>query len=74
MPSLPRKRESRKLREKGLRRQENTLLRREGGRAAGRADELLEVGNMDGLATWKQILRAVDDLLAKERPEGAAVH
>ncbi len=38
-----------------------------------RADELLEAGDMDGLATWKRILRAVDELLAKERPKGTAV-
>jgi len=43
-------------------------------RAAQRADELLEAGDMDGLAVWKRILRTVDELLAKERPEGAAVH
>jgi len=42
--------------------------------AALRADELLKAGDMDGLAVWKRILRAVDELLAKERPEGAAVH
>ena len=42
--------------------------------AAMRADEMLKAGDMDGLAVWKRILRAVDELLAKERPEGAAVH
>ncbi len=39
-----------------------------------RADELLKAGDLDGLAVWKRILRAVDELLAKERPEGAMVH
>lgn len=42
--------------------------------AAMRADKLLKAGDMDGVTTWKRILRAVDELLAKERPEGAAVH
>ena len=42
--------------------------------AAMRADELLEAGDLDGLAVWKRILRAVDELLAKERPKGAVVH
>ncbi len=39
-----------------------------------RADELLKAGDMDGVAVWKRILRAIDELLAKERPEGVAVH
>ncbi len=42
--------------------------------AAMRANELLKAGEMDGVAVWKRILRAVDELLAKERPKGAAVH
>ena len=42
--------------------------------AAMRADGLLKAGDMDGVAVWKCILRAVDELLAKERPEGAVVH
>ena len=41
---------------------------------AQRADEILEEGDLDGLAVWKRILRAVDELLAKERPEGETVH
>ena len=35
-----------------------------------RADELLDTGDMDGQAVWKQILAAVEELLAKEPPEG----
>ena len=42
--------------------------------AAMRADALLEQGDMDGVAVWKRIIKAVDELLVKERPEGARVH
>jgi len=42
--------------------------------AAMRADELLDAGDMDGQAVWKRILAAVEELLAKEPPEGAKVH
>ena len=41
---------------------------------AMRADELLERGDMEGAAAWKRILRAVDELLVRERPKGATVH
>ncbi len=43
-------------------------------RAAMRADELLEAGDLDGQAIWKRILWAVDELLSKDRPEGTEVH
>ena len=39
-----------------------------------RADELLDAGEMGGQAVWKQILAAIEELLAKEPPEGAKVH
>ena len=42
--------------------------------AAMRVDELLERGDLDGQAVWKRIMRAIDELLAKERPTGASVH
>ena len=42
--------------------------------AAMRADELLKDGDVDGYAIWKQILKAIDELLAKEPPEGVRVH
>ena len=42
--------------------------------AAMRADELLEAGDLDGLAVWKRILAAVDELLSGERPEGESLH
>ena len=36
--------------------------------AAMRADELLDAGDIDGQAVWKQILAAVDELLSEEWP------
>ena len=41
---------------------------------AMRADQMLEGGDLDGLAIWKRILAAVDELLSGEPPEGAKVH
>ena len=41
--------------------------------AAMDADAMLEKGDMDGYAVWKQVLRAVGELLSKERPTGATV-
>ena len=37
--------------------------------SAMRADEMLGVGDLDGQAVWKAILKAVNDLLNKE-PDG----
>ena len=34
--------------------------------AAMRADAMLEGGDLDGLAVWKRIIRAVDELLSRE--------
>jgi hypothetical protein len=42
--------------------------------AALRADEMLEKGDMDGLAVWKRIVKAVEELLSKERPDGTTVN
>ncbi len=42
--------------------------------AAMRADELAADGDMDGRAVWLRIVKAVEELLAKERPEGEKVH
>ena len=42
--------------------------------AAMRADELLEAGDLDGLATWNRILRAIEELRAGKRPEGSEIH
>ena len=35
------------------------------------ADPMLERGNLDRRAVWLRIMRAVEEFLAKERPEGA---
>ena len=42
--------------------------------AAMQADKLMETGDMDGRAGWLRIVKAVEELLAKERPEGEKVH
>ncbi len=42
--------------------------------AAMRADELMETGDMDGRAVWIRIVKAIEELLSEERPEGAEVH
>ncbi len=41
--------------------------------AAMRADAMLEAGDLDGYAVWKRILRAVEELLSKERPTGVTM-
>ena len=56
----------------------NELIKEHGEDApihvAMRADELLDAGDTDGQAVWKQILAAVEELQSKERPEGTEVH
>ncbi len=42
--------------------------------AAMRADELMEAGDMEGRAVWLRIVKAVEELLSEERPEGARAH
>ena len=42
--------------------------------AAMKADKMLEQGDLDGLATWNRILRAIEELRAGERPEGEKLH
>ncbi len=42
--------------------------------AAMRADACLAAGDMDGEAVWLRIVKAIEELLAKERPEGEKVH
>ncbi len=42
--------------------------------AAMRADELMEAGDMEGRAVWLRIVKAIEELLSEERPEGADVH
>ncbi len=36
--------------------------------AAIRADAMLEAGDLDGYAVWRRILRAVVEMLSRERP------
>ena len=38
--------------------------------AASRADELLDVGDLDGAAVWRRIVKAIEALLALD-PTGA---
>ena len=42
--------------------------------AAMRADECLSAGDMEGEAVWLRIVKAVEELLANERPDDAEVH
>ncbi len=42
--------------------------------AAMRAGKLMETGDMDGRAVWLRIVMAIEELLAKEAPEGEKVH
>ena len=41
--------------------------------AAMRADAMLDNGDLDGFAVWKRVIKAVEELLSKERPDGATV-
>ena len=56
----------------GIFRSANVLVKRHGEdapiEAAMRADAMLEAGDLDGCAVWKRVLRAVEELLSKERP------
>ncbi len=55
----------------------NVLIREHGEdaalEAAQRADAMLEAGDLEGHAVWCQIVKAVEELLTKERPPGATV-
>ncbi len=42
--------------------------------AAMMADNMLKAGDLDGLATWNRILRAIEELRAGKRPEGEKLH
>ena len=39
-----------------------------GFHAAMRADAMLETGDLDGLAVWKRIIRAIDELTSRGTP------
>ena len=42
--------------------------------AAMRADERLAAGDMEGEAVWMRIVKAVEELGAREKPRGATTH
>ena len=42
--------------------------------AAMRADELMAAGDMDGRAVWLRIVKAIEGLLSKERPNDEHLH
>jgi hypothetical protein len=42
--------------------------------ATMRADALLKAGDLDGLATWKRILRAVEELQRANAGPGVRIH
>ena len=42
--------------------------------AAQRADAMLEKGDMEGVAVWKRIVRAVGEIERKERRPGEPAH
>ncbi len=56
----------------------NELIKQHGDaadiEAAMRADERLAAGDMKGEAVWFRIVKAVEELLAKERPSDEKVH
>ncbi len=39
--------------------------------AAMRADAMLNMGDLGGVAVWKRIVKAVEELLSKDRPYDA---
>ncbi len=55
----------------------NVLIRRHGEdapiHAAMRADAMLDKGDMEGYAVFKRIVKATEELLSKERPDGATL-
>ena len=42
--------------------------------AAMRGDACLAAGDMEGEAVWLRIVKAIEEMLSKERPDGAEVH
>ncbi len=41
--------------------------------AAMRADAMLDKGDLDGYAVSKRIIKATEEVLSKDRPDGAAL-
>ncbi|HUT48339.1 MAG TPA: hypothetical protein VM325_03295 [Alphaproteobacteria bacterium] len=56
----------------------NVLIRKQGSHArtvaAKRAQELLDQGDLDGAATWRRIIKAVEVLQNSEWPTASRVH
>jgi hypothetical protein len=56
----------------------NELIKQHGDaadiEAAMRADKCLAAGDMEGKAVWIRIVKAIEELLSKERPDDAEVH
>ena len=56
----------------------NELIKQHGDaadiEAAMRADECLAASDMEGEAVWIRIVKAIEELLSKERPDDAEVH
>ncbi len=56
----------------------NVLVKRYGQdapiHAAGRADAMLDKGDLDGCAVWKRVLKAVEELQRVESGPEAGVH
>ena len=42
--------------------------------AAMRTDAMLEIGDLDGYAVWRRVLRAVEELQGTDPAPGAQVH
>jgi hypothetical protein len=42
-------------------------------KAAERCDAMIEAGDIEGLAVWKRILKAIDGLMAEDPPAGTAL-
>ncbi len=55
----------------------NVLVTRHGAdapvHAAMRADELLDKGDLEGCAVFKRVIKAVEEMLSKERPPGMSL-
>ena len=56
----------------------NELIKQHGDaadiEAAMRADECLAAGDIEGEAVWLRIVKAIEELGAREKPRGATTH
>ncbi len=66
------------IRELDIYRAANLLIQQYGEEApihaAMRADAMLDKGDMEGRSVWLRIVRAVEELLSKDRPANAKMH